>query len=373
MPSEGLAVLLPGLTGGGAERVMLDLCRGFHQRGHSVDLLIGQVRGEFAQSVPPGVDLVDLGTHFRMTTLGAGAWRIAAYLRRRRPAALLAALEMACFSAVLGGRLARTGTRIVVSQRNHITVARQLGGSLGMRMSPVLARFLYPRADGVTAVSAGVAEELASLTHMSLDRIAVLPNPVVTPELHELADARPEHPWFSDGGAPVVLGAGRLHPQKDFGTLIRAVALARERRACRLMIIGEGSLRDSLTRLAADLNLGADFALPGFQRNPFACMRHASVFVLSSRCEGMPGVLVQAMACGCPVVSTDCRSGPAGLLNCGALAPLVPVGDAGAMAEGICKALDGEQDTNALREQAERHSFDRSVEAYLAVLLPSRG
>jgi glycosyltransferase involved in cell wall biosynthesis len=198
---------------------------------------------------------------------------------------------------------------------------------------------------------------------------------VVTPELEGLARAPVAHPWFAGEGPPVLLGAGRFVAQKDFSTLLEAFARVRAVRPARLMILG-GSKRPvrerRLRALAEHLGVGADVALPGLVANPFACMARASAFVLSSRWEGLPGVLIEAMACGCPVVSTDCPSGPREILAGGMYGPLVPVGDAAALAEAILRVLAAPPDRVRLRARAAQFSVERAVDRYLAVLLRDR-
>src|SRR5690606_29880659 len=154
-------------------------------------------------------------------------------------------------------------------------------------------------------------------------------------ELDELAKADPGHRWFAAGQPPVVLGVGSLTPRKDFATLVEAFAELRRRRPARLIVLGEGPERARLERLVDDLGLSDDVDLPAFTRNPFAYMSRAAVYVLSSNLEGLPGSLIQALACGCPSVATDCPSGPREILQDGRVGPLVDVGDAGAMAAAI--------------------------------------
>jgi glycosyltransferase involved in cell wall biosynthesis len=193
-------------------------------------------------------------------------------------------------------------------------------------------------------------------------------NPVVTPELLAQAEAIAPHPWLQDGGPPVVLGVGRLVDQKGFATLLEAVARLRRERPLRLLVLGEGRRRGALERQARRLGLGADFALPGFAPNPFAYMARAGVFVLSSVYEGLPGVLIQALACGCPVVSTDCPDGPREILAGGEYGPLVPVGDAAALAAAIGRVLDAPPDRERLRRRGQAFGVEPAVLAYLEVV-----
>jgi glycosyltransferase involved in cell wall biosynthesis len=227
---------------------------------------------------------------------------------------------------------------------------------------------VYPRADAIVGVSDGVVRDLASLTGIPAGRMRTIYNPVVTPELLAQAQAPAPHPWLEDGGPPVVLGVGRLVPQKGFATLLEAVARLRRERRLRLLVLGEGRHRRALERQARRLGLGADFALPGFAPNPFAYMARAAVFVLPSFYEGLPGVLIQALACGCPVVSTDCPDGPREILADGAYGPLLPVGDAAALAAAIARVLDHPPERERLRRRGLDFGAEPAVRAYLEVV-----
>jgi glycosyltransferase involved in cell wall biosynthesis len=203
-------------------------------------------------------------------------------------------------------------------------------------------RWSYPWADGIVAVSQGVADDLAQQIGIPRERIQVILNPIVTPELQRKAKAPLEHPWFSPGQPPVVLAVGRLHPQKDYPTLLEAFAQVRQARPARLLILGEGGERSRLEALIHQLGLEEDVSLPGFVENPFAYMSHASVFVLSSRWEGLPTVLIEALYCGAPLVATDCPSGPREILANGQYGRLVPVSDVRALAKAVEVTLDGD-------------------------------
>jgi glycosyltransferase involved in cell wall biosynthesis len=206
---------------------------------------------------------------------------------------------------------------------------------------PHLVRRFYPWADGIVAVSKGVADNLSEMTGFPRERITVIYNPIVTPELQEQVQTSLTHPWLESNQPPVVLAAGRLRPQKDFATLIQAFALVRRKQCARLLILGEGPERPALETLIKNLGLEQDARLLGFVANPYPFMRRASLFVLSSKWEGLPGVLIEAMYCGVPLVSTNCPSGPQEILQDGKYGQLVPVGDATALARAIEMALTG--------------------------------
>jgi glycosyltransferase involved in cell wall biosynthesis len=283
--------------------------------------------------------------------------------------------------ALWARRLARVATRVVVSE--HITKAQAMKDEPKKKrwhwrfLPPVIQR-TYLWADAIVAVSDGVADDLSLLTGIPRKYITTIYNPIVTPELQRKAQVPLEHPWFTPGAPPVVLGAGRLRAQKDFPTLIRAFARARAVREMRLMILGGGKderkdaqSKAPLLALADHLGVADDVALPGFVENPFAYMARASVFVLSSAWEGFGNVIVEALACGCPVVSTDCPSGPAEILENGKYGLLVPVGDHVALADAILSVLSTPPDRDQLRARSAMFSVDYIAEQYLQVLCGS--
>ena len=360
-----IAIFLQDLVAGGAERMMLHLGEAFAARGHAVELVLVRAEGEYVPMVPPCLKLVDL----KLRRTGASLPALASYLRRERPDAMLSGLVHVNVMAVLAGKLARSGTRVVVSERNTISRDVHDSPSLAVRMAHWVVPWVYPRADAVIAVSHGVARDLAAYSGMPEHRIDVVNNPVVTAKLASSAAAPSPHPWFEDGGPPVVLAAGRLAPQKDYPTLIRAFALLRQSRDVRLLIIGEGDERPAIEAMVSDLGLAGAVAMPGYLANPYAAMARASVFVLTSRWEGSPNVLVEAMACGAPVVATDCPSGPAEILEGGRYGPLVRMGDAQAIAQGIAAMLDDRVPSDLLKRRAADYNSEASADGYLKILL----
>jgi glycosyltransferase involved in cell wall biosynthesis len=339
IPNSGadVAFFLPLLSGGGAERVILNLAIGFADRGLRTDLVLGKAEGPYLAQVPANVRVVDLDSPRVLRALRP----LTAYLRREKPMAMLAALDHANLVAMAAGRLAGGKTKTVISI--HLPFAKQLeeDTSLTMAALPWLLGRLHRWADGIVAVSAGVADDVTRATGIPRERVDVIYNPVIMPTLLKAAAQPPGHPWFEDGDVPVVLGVGRLTPQKNFPLLIEAFALARQTHDARLVILGEGQDRAALEALIQARGLEDCVALPGFVANPYACMSRAAVFVLSSDYEGLPTVLIESLAVGTPVVSTDCDSGPRVILRDGALGDLVPVGDVDALAGGIVRAIGG--------------------------------
>jgi len=359
-----IAVFLPSLCGGGAERMMMNLAGGFAGRGLKVDLVLAKAEGAYLSQVRRQVRVVDLGARRMIYSLPG----LVRYLRRERPEALLAALDHTNLTALWARRLAGVPTKAVVSVRNTLRMTTASTQSLKVKLMPFLISNFYPWADSVVAVSHGVAEDLAKLTGLPREKIRVIYNPAITPDLFAKAEEPVDHPWFAPGEPPVVLSVGRLTPQKDHPTLIRAFALVRREHPARLMILGEGEERPNLEALVRELGLQEDVALPGFMDNPYKYMKRAGVFVLSSRWEGLPGVLIEALALGTPLVSTDCPSGPAEILEGGKWGKLVSVADIESMAAKIKETLCGPPSVVPEKAWA-RFTLQAAVERYLELLL----
>ena len=345
-----IAIFLRNLTGGGAERVMLNLACGFAQKGVKVDLILAKANGKYLDQVPEEIQLVDfdhsnLYGKFKLPT-GFQSLKslpkLVNYLREKKPKVLLSALHFPNEVAILAKKLARVSTRIVVSEHTNLSVEAKLVEQISSRLAPFTAKLLYPFADGIVAVSQGAADNLAHLTGIPQQKIQVIYNPVITPDLRAKMTESVEHPWFAPGEPPVIIGAGRFVAQKDFATLIRAFAKVRQIRPARLMMLGSGREAENLKALVKELDIEADVFWVGFVNNPFAYMKQAGVFVMSSVWEGFGNVVVEAMAVGTPVVSTNCPSGPEEILALGKYGELVPVGDSEAMAEAILKVLSGD-------------------------------
>lgn len=335
-PPARVAFFLPTLVGGGAERVIVNLAQAIAERGVPVELVVAEARGELLDQRPASVPLVDLRAPRVLRSIGP----LARHLRRTRPRVVISSMSHANLVALWAARLAGRGTPVIATVHNTMSRSTPQQGGVAGRLWPRLLGTFYPWAAEIVAVSRGAADDLAATAGLPRDRIRVVYNPVVTPDMLALARARPDHPWFGPGQPPVVLGVGRLTPQKDFATLLRAFATLRAARPARLMILGEGEERPRLEGLVRELGIGDDVALPGFQANAMAHLSAAALFVLSSAWEGLPTVLIEALAAGTRVVSTDCPSGPTEILQEGRLGRLVPVGDAAALAAAMAETLD---------------------------------
>ena len=358
-----IAFFLPSVRGGGAQRVIVNLAQGMVGRGIPVDVVLAAADGVFLEQLPSAVRLIDLRAGRLLRSLRP----LAGYLRRERPRVLVSSMSHANLIALWAARLAGGRTPVMVTVHNTMSLSTGDNSALGRRIEPLLLRAFYPAASSIVAVSRGAADDLARTTGLPRERVEVVYNPVITPEVMAQIDQTPNDPWFAPGQPPVVLGVGRLTRQKDFVTLLRAFAQVRGQRAARLMILGDGEDRPALEALVAELGLGADVSLPGFRDNAMAYMSRAALFVLSSAWEGLPTVLIEAMAAGTRVVSTDCPSGPREILQDGRLGALVPVGDVDALARAMTEALD----TPALpfsQDALAPYTRDAAVDHYLRLI-----
>jgi len=381
--SRHLALFIYGLTGGGATRRTLTLAEGFMGCGHRVDLVTVSAEGPLASSVPAGVRLVTLrsaairltgwlGWRKRRSQILASIPALARYLRREQPDVLMSAANHVHLSALWARRLSGTHVPLVLRTSNRLTQSHLGGVKRPRPLRLRLARRWYGWADAAIAVSQGIADDLLAHTALPAASVHTIYNPTYMPESIEKAKAPIDHPWLETGQPPVILGAGRLNPQKDFATLVRAFARVRAQHPARLVILGDGSQRGEILGLAQRLGVAADLDLPGFVDNALAWMSRSAVFVLSSVWEGFPAVLIEAMASGCPVVSTDCPSGPAEILDGGRYGRLVPTADDAAMADAILASVQGPADPERLRARAAEFAVDRAIDRYLEVLLSDR-
>jgi glycosyltransferase involved in cell wall biosynthesis len=357
-----LVVYLPDLSGGGAENLHVRLAPEFLSAGCSVTFLLAHESGELLRQVPVGCQIKSLGAERQIKALP----KLIRFLRQVRPDVLIANTEHMNVISIVARCLARVPTRIIAIQHNTFSeqVKRR---SLGFRILPMLYRLVLPFADAIVAVSAGVADDLAKRVPLSRDVVSVVYNGVITAEFDERVSEQIRHPWFADG-KPVILGMGRMVPQKDFVTLIRAFAAVERKCNGRLMILGNGPMQNELEQLVKSLGLLGRVEFPGYIDNPLPYLRHADLFVLSSRFEGFGNVIAEALACGTPVVSTDCPHGPAEILADGRYGDLVPVGNWDALGEAILSTLARPPDHHILQQRGRAFSVTTCAASYVELI-----
>ena len=366
-----ISLFIPNLDGGGAERVMLHLAEGFAKRGFDVDLVVAQAEGAYLSKIPDTIRLVNLDAKSPVILFKTLALK--QYLKQEQPAFLISTLDIFS-SATWAKRLAGVKTQVVMCVQTNLSQQFQDRHAMLMQKIKwaVVQRF-YPWADAIVTASEGVARDIEQHAKISMQQMTVIHNPVVTSDFSEKAQEAIAHPWFADDQPPVLLGVGRIVKQKSFATLIQAFARVRQCCPARLMILGdvdprEPGVKPELEGLIKKFGLQDDVLFLGFVENPYAYMARANVFVLSSIYEGFGNVVAEAIAAGTPVVSTDCESGPAEILNKGQYGELVPVGDHEAMANAIVATLNQPMDTQVLKVRSQAFTIDCIVHQYLDVL-----
>lgn len=357
----------PSLGEGGADRVQLAVLRGLDRSRYRATLVLVRKEGPFLADVPADVDVVELGSRRLALSLPA----FARVLQSERPDVVFSTCSASNVIAATAHGLLQSRARLILSERNALYRGRP-SYHPKQALEVGLKRLLYRRADLVTAVSQGVANELAEIAKVPRDKIAVVYNPMVDDDLDSRAREAVDHPWFAREAPPVVVACARLVPQKDYPTLLEAFAQLHRQVPCRLWILGDGPLRGELQRLVVQRGIGSHVHFAGFDKNPFRYMARARVLIHASRAEGLPGALIQSMACGTPVVSTDCDFGPREVITSGQDGYLVPVGDAAALASFASRVLTDDGLHAALaasaRSAAQRFTVSASLARYHAAV-----
>ena len=360
-----ISIVLPDLHGGGAERVAVNLANSFAQRGYAVDMVLLSAAGDFLVDLQPGVRVVDL----QVKRLRGALLPLVRYLRQARPAAVLACMWPLTVVALWARTLSRVPMRVVVAE--HTTWSRDeiASSPWGRFKVGSTMHHTFSGADGIVTVSKGAADDLARFANLDRKSVTVIYNPVVGDAAPPASTPLLAAGWCS-GPARKVLAVGTLAPVKDYVTLLSAFALLRQKFDARLLILGEGKCRGELDAQIRHLGIEASVFMPGFVKDTAPYYQQADVHVLSSAVEGFGNVIVEALAAGTPVVSTDCQWGPSEILEGGRFGRLVAVGDVAALAVALGESLSGTHDHAALIARAQDFSIDRAVGHYLDLLVP---
>lgn len=330
-----LAFFVPHFDDGGVERSTIRLAEEVVRRGGEAVLIALHDTGKMLPLWPDAENIRIL--HRRSTFVAIP--RITRLLRREKFDAVISAQDHANVAAVLARKLSRRDVPLILTERLSLRAAMDARGWFRRNVLRSLVAWLYPRADAVVANSQDGAREVESVLGWSTGRVNAIYNPTVNDSIEEFAKEETDDPWFEPASAPVIMGLGRLVEQKDFTTLIRAFAEVHKSVDSRLVIFGDGALRDPLKQLASELGINEHVRIEPFVGNPYKYLSRAAVFVLSSLYEGLPNALIEAQACGVPTVSTDCPTGPREILENGRLGMLVPMGDSELMTEAIIEIM----------------------------------
>lgn len=359
-----IAFFLPTLHGGGAERVVINLLEGLYEKDSSIylDLVLASAKGPYIKQIPKQVRVIDLSAGRVIKSVIP----LKKYLQEFKPFALVSQMSHANVIAVIAKHLSQTETKLLLVEHN--TLSSDKSKLFRGKFVPFFMRLLYPYADEIIGVSQAVSRDLERQLNLQEGRVKTIYNPVVDDRLIVKANLPIKHSWFQQKDCPTILAVGRLTEQKDFATLVKAFAILRKEMIARLVILGEGELKDDLEKIVRELDISEDVSMPGFVDNPYQYMKNASVFVLSSRWEGLGNVLIEAMACGCPVVSTNCPSGPEEILVSGKYGHLVPTRNPETLSKAILNVLDHPVKEEILQHRAEYFSVEKSVSNYCRVM-----
>jgi glycosyltransferase involved in cell wall biosynthesis len=368
-----VAIYLHDLAGGGVERQSLIIAEEFRRHGADVTLVLHRLRGQLLDQVPVGLRIVNLNSSRTLMDVP----RLARFLRAEKPDILMSNVDLNNVAALLAKCISFSGTKIVICQHNPISSSFVACENWLYRYIAPAYRLLSPVISRAVGVSEGVAEELETIARLPVGMVQTINNPVVGSDFRIRSDQVVDHPWFERRTGPVFVTAGRLVPQKDHETMIRALAIHRRRTNSRLIILGTGPLRDSLVDLAVRLDLADSVDFLGFRGNALPYFRQADAFLLSSRCEGFGNVIVEALGCGTPVISTRCDHGPSDILDDGRYGVLVEPRNPAALADAMDQVatLRDRFPADLLRQRAGEFSYAACASRYMAmfkVLAPHR-
>ncbi len=369
-PVETVALFLPSLEVGGAEKVFVQLANALAGRLKRVDLVLMDSGGPLRKNIAGNVAIVDLGhRRYREATRA-----LARYFDRHEPAVIISSLYATGLSAIVARMISRHKPRVIVSGHNSFRSKVDRPDNIKDRfLLEPLARLLFPRADAFIAVSQGVALDMQTSLRLAPGKFNVIYNPVVNDELLGLAEAGNDHRWLqSPRRFRTLVTVGRLVEQKGYDVLIHAFRQVAERIDCRLIVVGDGPQLSILRALSEREGVSDRIDFVGLQENPLKFVTRADLFVLSSRWEGLPTVLIEALACGCRIVSTNCPHGPDEILCGGKYGRLAHVADPVSLADAIVESLSGtakdEDEVRFLRERSMDFSVEKSVDAYVRVM-----
>ncbi|MGG2954222.1 glycosyltransferase [Geobacillus stearothermophilus] len=363
--NKHIAIFLPSLHGGGAERVMLNLAHGLYEEGYRVDIILSKAEGSYLKQLSKDINLLDLNCKRVLHSLVP----LMKYLKNNRPPILLSALGHANLVALWAVELAKTSTKVIVTEHSTLSISIKNSKNLKSKFIPFLMKKFYRKALSIVTVSKGVAEDLIKNLNIPKEKVKVIYNPIVTEKLIALSYEDVEHPWMKNNERPIILAAGRLTAAKDYPTMIKSFRKIRNKINAKLIILGEGEQRKKIEELAENLGIRCDIDIVGFVENPYAYMRKADIFLLTSKWEGFGNVLVEAMACGTPVVATDCPNGPREILEDGKYGVLVPPGNVDALTEAVLNHFLQPSNINKekLLSRANDFHIKKIVKQYLAL------
>ena len=346
---------------GGVEVITNNFCAGLVATGVKVTVLVIRNTSPHLPSLHPEVTQVKL----RSNSSWAALPEIVRYLKNHNPDVFMAIKDRSIQVAAVAKRLSAYRGLMVGQLHNNMITGLANRGWLSRKIRYSRMRSWYPAHDHIFAVSEDAARAASQITKLPPEKFSVLPNAVIPPSLQSQSEQPAQHRWLQDdGGTPVVISVGRLSPQKNFALLLSAFALVLEKQDARLIIFGEGKQKDALLSQAVKLGIQDKFDLAGFVDNPFAEIKRASVFALSSNWEGSPTVLTEALALGVPCVATDVGDTKTTLQN-NQIGIICEQQDAPGLADAILTTLNKPPSAEKLKAAVGKFSQSQSTRSYL--------
>ena len=366
-----ISFFLPKLSSGGAERVIIDIANNLSKRGYFIDIVLAKGGNIYLEEISPSVNIINLKSKSTILSF----FPLSRYLKKSRPYGIISALSHANCAVLLAGNIIDKNIKIVVSERN--ISYRKTKNKIGFKRIILdwLIKYFYPQAKCIVTVSEGVRKSIISTYKFKDDQVKCILNPIDFKKINKLkSESILNNEIINDlknENQKIILSVGSLTKQKNYSLLIKAFKIVSEQINCKLIILGEGPERLNLKRLCRDLEIDSkSIYLPGFIANPFPYMKACDLFVLSSLWEGLPNVLIQALACNCNIISTDCDAGPREILEDGKWGRLIKVNDIDALANAILKELSSknQQYGDSKMGGLNRFNIDKVTNQYLEAL-----
>ncbi len=370
MEKERIRVVffLPSLEVGGTERGVVNLVNYIDEQKYRVSILLGKLKGDFIKEVKSSIEIENLNASVSLGLF----FSLVRYFKTQKPDIFISAFPRVNVICILAKIFSGASVKIIITEHSVFSMLPVIAKTSFRRLiarffMPAMVRFLYPKADAIICVARGIASDLQKSVKTKND-IKVIYNPVINDGIYQLALEQVNHLWFVNQDIPVIVAVGRLVECKDYPNLFKAFKLVLKKKPTRLVILGDGPEKENLRNLVNQMGLSSSIAFLGFQSNPFKYMKQSSVFVLSSLQEGFGNVIIEAMACGVPVVSTNCPVGPGEIIENNKNGILVPVGNYQKMSDAILGILNNLQLAKNLissgKERAEFFSVNKSVAEY---------
>lgn len=360
--SKKIFFVIPSLAGGGAERILVLLLKYINRNRFKPVLVVFNTENAYKQDLPLDIPIICLNKKSRFDFFHL-IWRLSRIIKKEKPSLILSFDTYTNYLTVLARNLAHFKIPLLLGERGNLTQSLKLQRFKGIKK--ILVRSLYPKATGIISVSKGVEDNLISDYKLPENKCFVIYNGKDIERIKELANKEINHPWFKEE-IPIIIACGRLRAPKNYPLLLKAMSLVLKKNNLRLLILGEGEDRSKLKQYTKELGISNNVVFLGFQSNPFKFMSRATVFVLSSSWEGFPNVIIEAMTCRIPVISTRCPSGPDEIITGGVNGLLVPVGNVDALAEAILRLLKDESLRKNLAEAGRKRAEDFRVEKMVA-------